>query len=39
MAGKAVNHSLELLAKFGDGGRERTSETTTSHILEPLAPI
>lgn len=36
MAGKAVNHSLVLLANFGHGGRKRTSESATSHIREPL---
>lgn len=39
MAGKVVNHSLSLLAKFGHGGQKRTLKSATSHIREPLCAI
>lgn len=39
MAGKVTYQSLALLAKFGHRGRERSSESATSHIREPLATI
>ena len=39
MAGKAVNHSLALLAKFGHGGQKLTSKSATSHIRETLGNI
>jgi hypothetical protein len=37
MAGKVINHSLSLLAKFGHGGQEHSSKTATSHIRKTLA--
>lgn len=39
MAGKVVNQSLVLLAKFGHSGQESASKTATSHIRKTLAVI